>query len=128
LKSGFTFIVDSQQIDNVRILEVGFGTGLNFLVTAGYAKMMNIKLDYCGIEAFPLPANTIGETGYEKFIDSTIWENFITIYPDAINHAVEVVPGVGLEIAHTPVMAFSNDRTFDLVHFGAFAAFYQPEM
>jgi tRNA U34 5-methylaminomethyl-2-thiouridine-forming methyltransferase MnmC len=44
----------------VKILEVGFGTGLNFLITADFCSENNIQLDYTGIEAHPLEPEMIG--------------------------------------------------------------------
>src|ERR1700749_101538 len=41
-------------LEGVSILEVGFGTGLNFLLSADYCITGNIQLDYTGIEAYPL--------------------------------------------------------------------------
>ena len=38
----------------IRVLEVGFGTGLNALLTSLWSKKHNIFVDYTGVEAFPV--------------------------------------------------------------------------
>ncbi len=47
----------------ISILEVGFGTGLNFLLSFDYCIKNNIRLNYISIEAFPLSLSVIEETG-----------------------------------------------------------------
>ena len=54
----------------VSILEVGFGTGLNFLLSADHCFNKTINLDYTGIEAYPLSNEMIRNTGYDQYIST----------------------------------------------------------
>src|ERR1700754_376076 len=67
LKSGLQYFLDRSEnpLSPVSILEVGFGTGLNFLLTADSCIEKNINLDYTGIEAYPLTKEMINQTGYD---------------------------------------------------------------
>ncbi|HEY0895839.1 MAG TPA: tRNA (5-methylaminomethyl-2-thiouridylate)-methyltransferase, partial [Sphingobacteriaceae bacterium] len=60
LKSGLEYFLERNPSREVRILEVGLGTGLNFLLTADYCESRNIRLQYTGIEAYPLNSEMIG--------------------------------------------------------------------
>jgi tRNA U34 5-methylaminomethyl-2-thiouridine-forming methyltransferase MnmC len=48
-----------------RVLELGFGTGLNFLVTAAHAQRLGCSLDYVAVEAEPIPPEFV-PTGYPQ--------------------------------------------------------------
>src|SRR6202012_2782234 len=64
LKSGLEYFLANNPSKEVSILEVGFGTGLNFLLSAEYCINNQIKLNYTGIEAYPLSLEMIGQIGY----------------------------------------------------------------
>ena len=128
LKSGLQFFLDKENVNSVKVLEIGFGTGLNFLVTANYTDKRFIMLDYCGIEAYPLTTAVISQTGYEKFTDPDLWRTFINKYQDFLKQPVQITPRVNLEVVHSKVMEFDFDKKFDLVYFDAFAAIHQPDM
>ncbi len=112
----------------VSILEVGFGTGLNFLLSADYCITQNIALDYTGIEAYPVPGGMIAQTGYDEYVSPGIWEQFISSYPDSLQHLVELNKNCQLQIANCKLNDFSSERQYDVIYFDAFAAAYQPEM
>jgi len=71
------FLAQVQEAPEISILEVGFGTGLNFLLSAEVCTDRKIDLDYTGIEAYPLSPEMIGETGYGQYVPDAIWNNFI---------------------------------------------------
>ena len=50
------------------VLEVGFGTGLNLLVTACAAAAAGARLDYVGIERDPVPASQLAELRYDRLL------------------------------------------------------------
>src|ERR1700740_3506371 len=52
---------DLEGAGEASILELGFGTGLNFLLSAEYCIAQNIPLHYTGIEAYPLTQEMIGQ-------------------------------------------------------------------
>ena len=47
-----------------RILEIGFGTGLNALLTLIEAEKSGRQVHYTGIELYPLPWETVEKLGY----------------------------------------------------------------
>ncbi|SJN25319.1 tRNA (5-methylaminomethyl-2-thiouridine)(34)-methyltransferase MnmD [Sphingobacterium sp. JB170] len=128
LKSGLQFLRAKDAVDEVNILEVGFGTGLNFLVTSQYANKEGIKLRYYGIEAYPLMPEIIMQTGYEKFVERELWDSFVANYPVVLEQPVEMLPNITLGIRPCKVMEYTHQGKVDLVYFDAFAAVRQPEM
>lgn len=55
-----------------RVLEVGFGTGLNFLLTAQAALTAGASLSYCALERDLLPADVVAGLGYQPFAPASL--------------------------------------------------------
>jgi tRNA U34 5-methylaminomethyl-2-thiouridine-forming methyltransferase MnmC len=128
LDTGFKYFLDQSHQRKISVLEVGFGTGLNFLLTAEYATLNHLSLAYTGIEAFPLSKEMILETGYDQYIDANLWEDFIKSYTAAISHQARVNDLIDLLIDSKKLLDFKSDHLFDVIYFDAFAAIHQPEM
>ncbi|MVN22176.1 tRNA (5-methylaminomethyl-2-thiouridine)(34)-methyltransferase MnmD [Mucilaginibacter arboris] len=133
LKSGLQYFLSVKEASaeirkDVTVLEVGLGTGLNFLLSADFCTNNQIKLDYVGIEAFPLNTDLIKQTGYEQYISKDLWESFQGMYPSTINHKVKINAFCELELVHRELLNFESPQLFDVVYFDAFAAIHQPEM
>lgn len=112
----------------VSVLEVGFGTGLNFLLTADFCIQQQINLQYTGIEAYPLNNQMISQTGYDQYVPAPIWESFLAHYPDSFTASVKMGGQVDLNVAASTLHDFTSAQKFDVIYFDAFAATYQPEM
>lgn len=112
----------------VAILEIGFGTGLNFLLTAAYADEQGLTLNYTGIEAFPLTKEELTSTAYDQYVPETIWDSLISNYENALTAATPIAANQQLTIAHTTLEEFRSSVLFDLVYFDAFSVQHQPEM
>ncbi|MGI4750269.1 MAG: tRNA (5-methylaminomethyl-2-thiouridine)(34)-methyltransferase MnmD [Janthinobacterium lividum] len=128
LQSGLQYFLSVKEASAVTVLEVGLGTGLNFLLSADYCTQQQIKLDYVGIEAFPLNTELIKQTGYDQYISAALWESFQGMYPSTINHKVKINALCELELVHRDLLNFESPQLFDVIYFDAFAAAFQPEM
>jgi tRNA U34 5-methylaminomethyl-2-thiouridine-forming methyltransferase MnmC len=66
------FKVPSDASSNmIRVLEVGFGTGLNFLLTAAYANACTVPLEYVGLEHQLLPTSVFEQLRLPSFVQSS---------------------------------------------------------
>ena len=128
LGSGLEHYLDKEKAVKAEILEVGFGTGLNFLLTAEYSLQKHVEIHYTGIEAYPLPAEMITRTGYDQYVPPETWNAFLEKYPESFQSPQAISSGCTLEIAECMLMNFSTKRKFDVLYFDAFAAIHQPEM
>jgi tRNA U34 5-methylaminomethyl-2-thiouridine-forming methyltransferase MnmC len=136
LESGLKYFLSLNNTNNVSILEVGFGTGLNFLLSADYCLAQNIDLNYTGIEAYPLTPEMLGQTEFNQYVSPQLWEQFITNYPDSLQQTVTLQTAnrtlqtghCQLQIAHCQLLNFQSPQQYDVIYFDAFAASHQPEM
>jgi len=76
IKHGLEYFIDQTDIKKIRILEVGFGTGLNALLTEReMRKFPEIRVFYLAIEPNPLPTKIINQLNYCMRLneDNDIW-------------------------------------------------------
>jgi tRNA U34 5-methylaminomethyl-2-thiouridine-forming methyltransferase MnmC len=111
------------------ILEIGFGTGLNALLTAVEAVAQQVAVRYCAIEAYPLTAAEIDSLNYPTEIGGVetqaYWEG-IHAAPWAAWTAIH--PQFFLQKLEQRLEGWVVDGTFDLIYFDAFAPDKQPEL
>jgi tRNA U34 5-methylaminomethyl-2-thiouridine-forming methyltransferase MnmC len=128
LNAGLRYFLAGTDSTEVSVLEVGFGTGLNFLLSADFCTAKNIKLRYTGIEAHPLSLEMIAQTGYDEYVSAPLWQAFLKEYNNSLYQPVQINPDTELFTTHTMLMGFSSALQYDVIYFDAFAAIHQPEM
>ncbi|GGI25017.1 tRNA (5-methylaminomethyl-2-thiouridine)(34)-methyltransferase MnmD [Pedobacter mendelii] len=126
IEAGLKF--SSEGKSEISILEVGFGTGLNFILSFDYCSQNDIHLDYTSIEAFPLTKNVINQTGYAEYVSPQIWADFISSYDESLKSQQTLSTFCELEIRHTTLSEFYTKKRFDLIYYDAFSVQHQPEM
>jgi tRNA U34 5-methylaminomethyl-2-thiouridine-forming methyltransferase MnmC len=112
----------------ISVLEVGFGTGLNFILSFEYCTQNKVKLNYTSIEAFPLTAEIITQTGYSAYVNSQTWDDFISNYDAALKSEQILSSNCKLEIPHATLVDFTTEKKYDLIYYDAFSVQHQPEM
>jgi tRNA U34 5-methylaminomethyl-2-thiouridine-forming methyltransferase MnmC len=127
IESGLKYFLNNGS-RKVNILELGFGTGLNFLISAEYCLSNGIDLEYIGIEAYPLSLDIIMNTGYDQYISHELWNTFIREYNTTLQQNMKLNSRCTLGIASAKLLNFHTDKMFDIIYFDAFAAIHQPEM
>ena len=128
LKSGLQFFLEKNDQKNISVLEVGFGTGLNFLLSADYCLQNQISLSYTGIEAYPLSLEMISATEYDLFLSPDIFPSFLKNYEASLIEKVQMNTFCDLKIDTSKLEEFTSTDRFDVLYFDAFAAIHQPEM
>lgn len=128
IEAGLKHAISSFPDQPISILEVGFGTGLNFLLSAAYGQENQVDLNYTAVEAFPLTIEELESTGYHAYVPDQIWEGTVNNYGKALQQTVQVVPGQQLKIVHTYLHRYESGQQFDLVYYDAFSVQHQPEM
>lgn len=128
VKSGLEYLLARDRQNEVSILEVGFGTGLNFMLSADYAKEHGLTLKYTGIEGYPLSAEMLGATGYDRYVSGPVWLKLKENYGEALKKNVLLDECTALHISQGLLADFKSNLSFDLIYFDAFAEIHQPEM
>ncbi len=115
-------------LPDVRILEVGFGTGLNALLTMHFARQSGQDIYYHAVEKYPLEPSEYERLNFEQLIDEIPAGLLNQLHETGWGKAVSVSDRMTLfkELADFRTMDPPGD--FDLVYFDAFSPDKQPEL
>ncbi len=110
----------------IKILEIGFGTGLNCLLTV-INKQSNQKITYHSIEKFPLTSDLISNLNYSQHlnIDPGIFDKIIKLEWEVEK---EIFKDVFLKKMNVDLLNFLPSETYDLIYFDAFSPNVQPDL
>lgn len=114
----------------IKILEIGFGTGLNALATIdAFLQQDTVKtIHYHTLEKFPVKAELITELKYGALLDPDRTDIFDKIHQAAWNTTVEIIPGFTIFKQELDLLTDDLNGAFDLVYYDAFAPSKQIEM
>ena len=126
------------------VLEIGFGTGLNALLTAQWARENGVKVDYTTIELYPLVEEIYRELNYGQLLgDEELFLRLHEVEWDA--GFVEVTDNFAIRKCKSDIVEWlrnaqcttnglepwrkmHNTQLFDVVYFDAFSPDAQPEL
>lgn len=116
--------------NEINILEVGMGTGLNVLLTARFAEDNKININYLALEPFPIDDHILRQLNYEKLPALNIPENWIDKVIDVTksSYPVKLHSGFHLFVMKQPLEEIIFLQHFDLIYFDAFGPQVQPEI
>jgi len=113
----------------IAILEIGFGTGLNALITYIEAQNFNLKIDYTGVEAYPVSPEEIKQLNYIAQLEAQKFEGeFDTMHTSEWEKTVEISSTFSLLKQQKDFMQITDKAAYDLIYFDAFGARVQPEL
>ena len=108
----------------LRLLEVGFGTGLNAAVTA-MAATAECPVHYITLEKYPVESRFVEALGYDAFVDASL---FAAIHAAPWEQPTAITPHFTLEKRCCDLLTVPLPSDIDIVYFDAFAPEKQPEM
>ena len=128
IKHGLAYFIETfPNIQPIEILEIGFGTGLNALITALKAQELKIKINYVGVEAYPVNQNEIKQLNYVDRL-STNNTIFSGMHKCSWENVHNLSPQFTLLKQQKLFSKINQINTFNLIYFDAFGARIQPEL
>jgi tRNA U34 5-methylaminomethyl-2-thiouridine-forming methyltransferase MnmC len=113
----------------IRILEIGFGTGLNAMLTLLEAeKMGKSKVEYHAVELHPLPEEMTGALNYEEMVCCERKGLFSSLHTAPWDAPADITSRFVLHKIKGDSNRCTLPASIDLVYFDAFAPDKQPEM
>ncbi len=113
----------------LHILEMGFGTGLNALLTLQYCQKYhpNQTIHYTTLEAYPVEKEMVKTLNFSTILgDRPIFEQ---LHEAAWNEVVEINPHFFIEKLHIQIQDYSPPtQHYHVIYFDAFAPTSQPEL
>lgn len=114
--------------EDLRILEFGFGTGLNALLSCKYATENQIKVHYETIEAYPLVQDEYSVLNYNNLAIGS--DYFLKLHEIPWNQkkATKFNDYFAIIKHLSKFEDFKTVQKFDLIYFDVFGYDYQPEL
>ena len=125
LKMGLDEFVRSNKV-SVNVFEVGFGTGLNALLSAQWATSKQKKLAYTSIEKFPVSKKEFQQLNYGNIVHGS--EIYTKITDAKWNDFTTISNAFKLRKLKLDLRKDTLPNGFDVVFFDAFAPNKQPEL
>ncbi len=121
IQAGLEWMIQ-QGLKHIRIFEMGFGTGLNALLTAEYIQTLPIKISYYSAEAYPL--NTT-ESASLNYTNQALLQQ---LHNSSWNQPTAITSNFTLHKLLTTLDKCSINEPIDLIYYDAFAPSAQPEL
>ncbi len=120
------------ELQQLNVLEIGFGTGLNAFLTLLEAEKTNKHISYSSLELYPISEKSASQLNYaQQITDDANTHLFLALHNAPWNEEVEITPTFILHKIDTDFSDPNNLDTvtlFDVIYFDAFAPEKQPEM
>ena len=112
---------------HIRVFEMGFGSGLNALLTLNRARELDKTVDYHAVELFPVSWETVEKLEYIH-PDDPDYNAFQDMHSAIWDAPVEITPYFTLQKRAGSLHEIDFDTIFDVIYFDAFAPDTQPEL
>jgi tRNA U34 5-methylaminomethyl-2-thiouridine-forming methyltransferase MnmC len=114
---------------NLAILEIGFGTGLNALLTCVEGAKSEVEIAYTGVERYPVTPEEWEALDYGAlFSEPDIGQLFSDLHRAPWEKAVEIGPRFTLIKRNQDFKEIRDSNAFNLIYYDAFGARVQPDL
>jgi tRNA U34 5-methylaminomethyl-2-thiouridine-forming methyltransferase MnmC len=134
IKTGLTYLY-KKNYTSISIVEIGFGTGLNALLTCLEAEKLNINIHYTALEAFPVKEELLNELNYVNLISDSLKKEkaaiqkiFQQLHTCEWEKPIVISKNFTLHKINQSLQEIKFTNAFDLIYFDAFGPRVQPEM
>jgi len=113
----------------INILEIGLGTGLNCFITFLEARNNNLKIEYTGVEAYPIKQSEIESLNYITQLEAVTDQHiFDKIHSFSWNKKCDLSDSFTLLKKEGFIEDIEEVDSFNLIYFDAFGAQVQPQL
>jgi tRNA U34 5-methylaminomethyl-2-thiouridine-forming methyltransferase MnmC len=125
IQAGFHYM--AALTEKIHILEVGFGTGLNALLTVKENKVLQKEVHYQALEPFPLRHEIISQLNYCNIIGEEYQTTFNEMHTNS-DHEKLLFPPFFFSKNASRIEEWDAPVKYNLVYFDAFSPATQPAL
>jgi len=114
--------------DAIYLLEAGFGTGLNAILTFIEAEKQKKKVFYFGVDQYPLDWELVSKLNYTDLLPENTRETFKELHQSKWGVTNMLSPWFTFQKIKADLGNYNPSPGIDLVYFDAFGPDKQPEM
>lgn len=129
IKSGLDQWLNHKNSKEVRILEIGFGTGLNAFITFLEHAKKGLSISYHGVEAYPVSTEEVALLNYVQQLHTQDFQEVFSLMHQG-DWGVDLLLDSSFTLRKRKQFFHTIDdkEAFDLVYYDAFGARVQPEL
>jgi len=129
INAGLLYMSAVRPAKRLSILEMGFGTGLNALLTLQEAIHTGLSVYYQSVEQYPLTIKEVEGLNYASHLeDPSLHATLIALHEADWDTDVSMHPAFTLHKSHVALEGLVCDKFFDIIYYDAFAPAAQPEL
>ncbi len=129
IDAALKFFVEKTGKTDLKILEIGFGTGLNAFMTLIEAVKNNWNIHYTTYEAYPLSMEQVQTLNYPFEIENGKFKDvFDTLHQKTWNEAHILNENFTVQKVPEDFQSIDFHNSMDIIYFDAFAPQAQPEL
>ncbi|MFP5041257.1 tRNA (5-methylaminomethyl-2-thiouridine)(34)-methyltransferase MnmD [Parasediminibacterium sp. JCM 36343] len=126
IEAALQYALPTIKTDTVSVFEMGFGTGLNALLTLQDATKLGRKIDYYAIELYPLTLEESGALKYDNQLGTG--HLLMQLHQAAWGEPVCINEYFTINKSLQSLLNINISKCFDVIYFDAFAPTVQPEL
>lgn len=125
IDSGLSLFKDQE----LSILEVGFGTGLNAFITFLETEKRGLNINYTGVEAYPVASEELQQLNYISELKAESFsKDFHLLHSSSWEKEIAISDVFTLRKEQKDFAELEMHDMFNLIYFDAFGARVQPEL
>lgn len=127
LQEGLHHWLSQHEVPDIAIMEIGFGTGLNALLTYLETESKVINVEYTGIEAYPLDIEEIEILNFPSLLNISE-ERYLKLHRIPWEQRIAISGNFHLTKHRIFFSEIEFQDQFHLIYFDAFGIRVQPEL
>ncbi|MET0464017.1 MAG: tRNA (5-methylaminomethyl-2-thiouridine)(34)-methyltransferase MnmD [Chitinophagaceae bacterium] len=129
INAGLHYIKEKFPDQSMHILEIGFGTGLNALLTIQECLFSSTPVFYTSLEPYPLEIEKTSLLNYPGLLKSPeLQEYFDQLHNSEWEKEISILSNFTLHKKKISLQNFSSSPQFQVIYFDAFAPTAQAEL
>ena len=112
---------------NLTILEIGFGTGLNALLTSQKATQKKVTVNYYTMELYPVNKDKYKKLNFTDLIGMEK-DDLLDLHQSEWEKECQITDYFKLTKSKTSLENYTSKTKFDIIYFDAFSPEKQPEL
>lgn len=127
-RMGLDYFKDQNNPASLTILEAGFGTGLNALISLAWARKHQLNITYQTLEAYPVEINELNNFNFHTYIKEVNEDDFLELHQCDWEQPVEISTYFTLQKQQHPFKDLDAKSTADVIFYDAFGPRVQPDL
>lgn len=129
IKEGLHYYIDRFSADRLQVFEMGYGTGLNAMLTYISAENLKVKITYNAVEGYPIGPDIAGKLNYSHILG--LKSEFISKFHSFDSNGISTIISGYFTLKVYNILFEDikiHKESVDIIYYDAFSPNAQPEL